>query len=147
MLNWVNKEETKQCNAFIANFLGGKVSQSWTVNGSVCYMWSGEIVKEWRKRIGLPIINEKKEPHILLDQLHFHDSWEWIMAVVDKIEALGYFSITCGHSRDDQAYSCEFVDIANHQIANEFSYTSKIEATYLTVIEFIKWYNNVTLGK
>ena len=71
------------------------------------------------------------------DKLKFHSNWDWLMAVVEKIESLGYsFSIhlnwvkICPKGKPN-------VYIVKYGIGN-----TKIEATYKAVLEFIKWYNN-----
>jgi hypothetical protein len=68
-------------------------------------------------------------------QLKFHSSWGWLMPVVEKIEAsdigglVSIYGIFCTISDEDIP-----------------TFTSrdgktKIENTWLTIIQFIKWYN------
>lgn len=66
------------------------------------------------------------------EQLKFHESWDWLMVAVEKIErGLGYAVKICQSDcsiNDPQIY--------------EFGET-KIEATYNAVLEFIEWYNEI----
>jgi len=92
------------------------------------------------------------------DVLRFHDSWDWLMPVVEKIETIvlpkGTFedwpypenvSISiridsCWINVGDNMWSKqvkgrEFLDHHNHKKG------TKIQSTYAAVVEFIKWYN------
>lgn len=75
----------------------------------------------------------------------YHASWDWLMPVVDKIEALGSndrtrFNVTIETNNcfideyvdgmKDDGWLIEVVDAAN-----------KMDAVWQAVIEFIKWYN------
>lgn len=67
----------------------------------------------------------------------FETDWNWLMVIIGKIEDLGYkFNITSGDA----------TALMNHgAIYQSLIYTidglTKIQATYKTIIEFIKWYN------
>ena len=82
--------------------------------------------------------------------LKFHKDWNWLMEVVEKIESLGYRTLTENEcfmitksklssfdvrSKDD--YNTIFSD--NYEI-NHYG-GSKKENVYNACIEFIKWYN------
>ena len=82
--------------------------------------------------------------------LMFHSDWNWLMEVVEKIESLGYRTLTENEcfmitknklssfdvrSKDD--YSTLFSD--NYEI-NHYG-GSKKENVYNACVEFIKWYN------
>lgn len=85
-----------------------------------------------------------------------YNTWDGIMPVVEKIEAtefdkIGYVDF---HIMPDAIIVRKQYDEENPLILINFSdgigsiekeatfYTSKIEAVYKAVIEFIKWYNN-----
>lgn len=70
--------------------------------------------------------------HIML--IRYHTSWDWLMPVVEKIESLGY-GVTIYRK------GCHINDIGLFGV-NGFNHKSKIEQTWLAVVEFIKWYNN-----
>jgi hypothetical protein len=64
------------------------------------------------------------EKHFFLDdEMRFHDSWDWLMPVLDKIK-----EIRCLLDDHDESFSwvCK---------------SSDIEAEYNAVVEFIKSYN------
>ena len=57
----------------------------------------------------------------------YHESWDWLMPVVDKIENLKYSVEIVGN----------YCKISHIQCSQH----SKILATYKAIAEFIKWYN------
>lgn len=70
--------------------------------------------------------------------LKYHSSWDWLMPVVEKIEALGYeVVITSGmcHIFNTKDLNNEFCNKSNN------NKTSKIELVITTILEFIQWYN------
>lgn len=70
--------------------------------------------------------------------MRYHSSWDWLMPVVQKIEDLGYWveirDVFCTISNNRVGIKYLKDDISTHK-------KSKIEATWFTVVEFIKWYN------
>lgn len=71
--------------------------------------------------------------------LHYHSSWDWLMPVVEKIEGLGW-EVQIGY----HLYAKES-EILVHDSGDSHHWTyrnsSKIQAVYEAVIEFIKFYN------
>lgn len=111
--------ENKSDNELIAEFMG--VSEQY---GRMHISGRGSYVK-------------KNYPH----QLKYHNNWSWLMPVVEKIETTedGFISRVTGCRIE--GYLCDFVDHENTERACQFSQTSKIDAVYKAVVEFIKWYN------
>ena len=77
----------------------------------------------------------------------FHTSWDWLMPVVDKIESIhGVFrrgSMTKGgqlHNATEKKYVIEY-GMHDKVIAHVYA-TTRIEAEYQAVVEFIKAKNN-----
>lgn len=103
-------------NLLIAEFMGVKI---------------GEAIYSWRPGSYEPLM-----PY----HLAYHREWGWIMPVVESIEKLGYDSRIMGNNSDG-GYLCDFVDIENKEAACGISYDAKIQAIWLSVIDFIKWYN------
>ena len=69
--------------------------------------------------------------------LHYHGSWHWLMPVVETIESLGYeFIIT--ESRSKIKHN---TDHSIDNVCMRDAIESKKQSVYLTVIEFIQWYN------
>ena len=68
------------------------------------------------------------------DALKYHEDWNWLMEVVEKIESLGYRIEIVKHICRIYLSNKETIIISEN--------TPKIEAVYNAVVEFIKWYNN-----
>ena len=102
-----------------------------------------------------PITNYDVE----ISSLKYHEDWNWLMEVVEKIESLnlGNTTIKTVFSEEDlyinsnvsflimykECYVNFFGEMKVYE--NWISVTecnSKIEAVYTACVEFIKWYNN-----
>ena len=75
-------------------------------------------------------------------KLLYHESWEWLMVVVDKIESIIFdennsYNVTIGSTN-----YCVIQD-SNGEMYDESEDRgdSKLETTYIALVEFIKWYN------
>ena len=77
-----------------------------------------------------PITNYDVE----ISSLKYHEDWNWLMEVVEKIESLGYRIEIVKHICRIYLSNKETIIISEN--------TPKIEAVYNAVVEFIKWYNN-----
>lgn len=100
--------------------------------------YRGGFTKIW----ATPLVNNKA--HLYReDEMQFHTSWDWLMPVVEKIEKFGYASSIEGGD-SDEGYLCDFIDINNMECSCASNYTSKIEAVWRSVIQFIEWYNSLT---
>lgn len=68
--------------------------------------------------------------------LLYHNSWDWLMPVIEKIEGLGCRTsiIFTADSKNVGSISLGEKTITN--LGN-----SKIEAVYKTVVQFINWHN------
>ena len=116
---------TEESNTLIANFMVGIQPHNtgpdednhnddcwWFPEGDLCYLWD----------------------------IKYHNSWDWLMRVVEKIESLhGAVTITKNdceiHTFKDDNYDF----MSNYNIEDDSKSTK--EATYKAVIEFIEWYN------
>lgn len=71
------------------------------------------------------------------DNYKYHSSWDWLMMVVQKIESLGFDvnikGISCSVNK-----LCETNTLVNWVLGDR---TKKIDLVYITVVEFIEWYN------
>lgn len=80
------------------------------------------------------------------NMLEYDTSWDWLMPVVEKIESTKakegfYFDV------DILSTGVIISSAAKHIVQitqEEIQSTSKIEAVYNAVVEFIKWYNQNT---
>lgn len=66
------------------------------------------------------------------DELLFDKSWNWLMPVVEKIENL--------HEDCDVWFYIAGCSINYCSILFDNNCDTKLEATYETIVEFIKWY-------
>ncbi len=113
-------------NKIIAEFMGLKYEKK--------KYWDGN--KNWYKHVW---------NGFELSELEYNSSWDWLMPVIEKIESLyGGDAI----SVRIQYHICEVEMNTQYALANDFHLPeiweraeSKIEATWLTVIAFINWYN------
>ena len=67
----------------------------------------------------------------------FHSSWDWLMPVVEKVESLGFE--TSIYHLPQVLNTVKIISGRNDVIG--VNRKTKIEATWLAVTEFIKWYN------
>ena len=78
------------------------------------------------------------------DALKYHEDWNWLMVVVEKIESLEIFDrmgrFNINTKNFDENYTSFITDKDEDFIQCEGD--TKIEAVYNAVVEFIKWYNN-----
>ena len=82
----------------------------------------------------LPIEERGLYNGYFIDELKYHEDWNWLMIVVEKIESLGYRIEIVKHICRIYLSNKETIIISEN--------TPKIEAVYNAVVEFIKWYNN-----
>ena|SRR5690554_6067869 len=121
------QEEILDGNKLIAEFMG------WTQQLDVRERWYGAWFDQHRVRKAWP---KGHEP------LLFHESWDWLMPVVEKIESIVFdennsFNVTIGSSnycviQDSNGEVYEFIEDYKE---------SKLLTTYSAVVNFIKWYN------
>lgn len=69
----------------------------------------------------------------------YHESWDWLMPVIEKMEGMGYCltSDPWSHQLIEYGTGDECV-VVETQFDSD---NSKIKELYIIVIEFIKWYN------
>ena len=81
------------------------------------------------------------------NELKYHSSWDWLMSVVEKIEKMSTEKMFV-----DVRIQGGLIGIYVKGVASKgydflyqkdgYSNGSKIEAVWLSVVEFIKWYNS-----
>ena len=74
-----------------------------------------------------------------LTDLRFHSSWDWLMLVVEKINTMNSKYEINIYSQVVTLFSYSPIETKAKFNNSEFT---KIVAVWLTVIEFIKWYNS-----
>ena len=87
-----------------------------------------------------PITNYDVE----ISSLKYHEDWNWLMVVVEKIESLEIFDrmgrFNINTKNFDENYTSFITDKDEDFIQCEGE--TKIKAVYNACVEFIKWYNN-----
>jgi hypothetical protein len=113
------------------------------------------------KALGINIINTTSENNKLIAEfmnhyenmgnlgLLYHSDWNWLMEVVEKIEAKKYFKKEIQFSITK--YSVKIQSLANtdgeilspciFSAWGTYGGTDKIQAVYNACVEFIKWHN------
>lgn len=127
-------EETKAGNKLIAEFMGIHTKKSWMFgaayglyhpSGLPCMKWNGMRTEEaiWET---------------FLQGKLYHNSWEWLMPVVGKIESMGrYYTVQI--LKDRCVISIGTVkDSLFHGFKEGHP---KIISTWMVVVEFVKWHN------
>ncbi|MDW0189363.1 MAG: hypothetical protein QOA70_06900 [Nitrososphaeraceae archaeon] len=106
-------------NILIAEFMGGE----WIHEG------------EWCKRF---MFTNKPGYAYFPSALLYHESWDWLMPVVEKINNLGF---TIAINLQSVRPMCD-TSIFSMQLPEMIGYEDKssINATIKAVTEFIKWY-------
>jgi hypothetical protein len=110
-----SEKETLENNKLIADFMGVKI---------------GVELYSWRPGCTEPL----QEKH-----LNYHESWGWIMPVVERIEDLGYYIGIDRHFCMIGTIDTFGLGIQHLPTVNA---VTKIEAVYKQCIAFINWYNN-----
>ena len=76
------------------------------------------------------------------DALKYHEDWNWLMVVVEKIESIEYGI----YQVDILQEGCKILErcrlLIDNRVGKLESDTTKIESVYLACVEFIKCYNN-----
>jgi hypothetical protein len=85
------------------------------------------------RNIGINIPHMQNEWYDI-DHLGYHESWDWLMPVVEKIEGMTNVSVIIKKSRcrilvGKKVFSC-------HTIV-------KLNSMYRVIVEFIRWHNSI----
>jgi len=75
------------------------------------------------------------------DKLNYHESWDWLMPVVEKIEEQHGCDFTASRRRATRTYDANFMDEVNNYVVYVEDCKDRQEATYKAVVEFIKQLN------
>ena len=90
--------------------------------------------------MGYPkIANDEDKRDYLEDCVKYHESWDWLMPVIEKIETLGY-TFEKNYQPIDKDWQSLIVK-GNDILYQEFNDDS-LKSSYYVLVEFIKQYNN-----
>jgi hypothetical protein len=145
----MKEEEIINNNALIAEFMGGEYTT--TPSKHSVYVFPTN-----------PDPESSRSNVKAIDELKYHQSYSWLMSVVENIESLRFTSGTCTNQQviiTINRNTC-YISIFNDTnlktllpIGGKYYYwhleqptcgKSKLEAVYNAVVQFIKWYNNDT---
>jgi hypothetical protein len=98
------------------------------------FIWGQPDDEVWYRNTGLisPITFSKGSHHF--EQLCFHESWDWLMLAVQKVNAISSMDENNGGTYDQPSYGK--ADCVLYLHINE-----ELSEAYSAVIEFINWYN------
>jgi len=124
----MKKEQVLEGNKLIAEFMGAEIK------GNLCKFYKHPI---------FDVIEIEFSP---INWLNYRSSWDWLMPVVEKIESstnavfqIYARAIVCIYDYNIWQCNDDRLDL-RHQYDFTFD-SSKREAVYKAVVEFIKWYN------
>jgi len=115
---------TTESNKLIAEFMGWKQVTS---HGSL--VWDRPKIDSQKPLFG-ELVDKKENGK-------YHSSWDWLMPVVERIEADYQHSVSI-------CWQHCIVSNAGYnkmEFGIELASSTKLDATYNAVVEFIKWYN------
>lgn len=119
----------EQQNEMIARFMGAKIINDTDYN-SILYRFEN-----------------MKPGDCYLHQMKYHSSWDWLMPVVEKIEALAFqvqignewFCTISRFEEGETPFDGIYISTEVDPIYGKVK--SKITGVFLAVFQFIKWYN------
>lgn len=128
------KTEISEGNKLIAEFMGGKIISIEPYempHGS----HSEGVIEKWKLPKNIPFNEGCK-----IGFFKYDSSWDHLMTVIDKIEEMGF---DVSMQRDTENYICYCSIFGQHEDPPYININteSKKEATWLAVVDFIKWYN------
>ena len=161
-------QEINEGNKLIAEFVGSKPvytdHSEYNDDGTMKYDFNGDgsprIIETWTKPDWFT------DKHLntygwgsynMLQNMLYYSSWDWLMSVIEKIE-----NLEVNGREDNKEYVQHFtVEISNEQCVihryfapqywgteldflglYDHNNTSKMDSTFASVVEFIKWYNS-----
>ena len=78
--------------------------------------------------------------YIDIEDLEYHESWDWLMPVVDNIDSIEVNGDTFAIDMFQTGCQVFRYSMYNGEIITTEG-VNRLDATYKAVIEFIKWYN------
>ncbi len=133
----MTQEETIEGNKLIAEFMGAVTPK--TAPGIILpYIKNDEV---WFGDGTTP--NGQYGSAFKISDLKYHSSWDWLMPVVEKIESLPLINDAGICVLIEHSYCRIYLDNWGEYttVAENATKKNKLSAVYLSVIEFIKWYN------
>ena len=119
-------------NKLIAKFMGWE-RDDFSLDGYI-------IPKNWNSHHDLCQDFDSLSPKDMM----FHNSWDWLMPVVDKIEDTCSTNLHkySANQMIKEKYTFEILSYSNN-FGNTTYGKNKLQVIYKGVVEFIKWYNKI----
>lgn len=117
----MSNEEILENNKLIANFMGVQI---------------GKELYSYRVGVTKPL----QEKH-----LNYHKSWGWLMPVVEKIESENMMATVVIICSKCQITLFDFDSVP--KFAKTIETNDKLKATWLCVVDFVKWHNLQSMSK
>jgi hypothetical protein len=134
----MSNDEILEANKLIAEFMGGE--KHW-LNG-VSEPFNDDTIWGFYN-IGVNIVSTYSGRKIaLVKDIKYNNSWDWLMPVVEKIESGGY----CVFIQND----CCWIKVGRAGMKMPYITNlsdSKIESTYKSCVEIIKWIKSKVLAE
>ncbi len=137
----------EESNKLIAEFMGYEYIPYSPNSKSIPGYWLNSYSKEnplmvsWMKKNGYLCRRHK--------DLQYCTSWDWLMPVVEKIESLKINGKYFIPYIDIRGSNCTIYKKVRHGLPEPWFRASditpsgnKIQGVYITILEFIKWYND-----
>jgi len=90
---------------------------------------------------GIQIYENKEGQMYDANGLKYHESWDWLMPIVEKIESELDKNNACKYNITIIQSFVEIIENHTSEIIVELDMDDKINAVYASVIAFIEWYN------
>jgi len=113
---------TAEGNKIIARFMGKDVMVT----------YSDASGKNWNSMVGIGSMDKYDKVF-----LQYHESWDWLMPVVDKIQKMNL-------REDFSLFDFDQYCGVDRYFLFDLKIYSQLETVWLSVIQFIQWYNTQT---
>lgn len=136
----MNEMQIIDANFLLANFMGWKYTEpkEYVTFDKVYFTPHTQSVgrENYSGEYGDSMVFE-----FLIDELKFHESYDWIMEVVDKIEAECNLQKEAVYNVNIEQCFVEIIHNHTSDILVKCDADNKLQAIYQACIEFVKWYN------
>lgn len=91
--------------------------------------------------MGLVRYNEKGHHY---EYGYYHQQWQYLMPVVEKIGRFGFIQLTVNHYHQNFVHVTPESNKEGFSVAKEGDENTLMECTWQAVVQFIQWYNSLT---
>ena len=137
------RDDTYYKNEMIAQFMGYKEDDGDYLMSSYLPQFRGSDHGEWCTSVDIEDEYEMmKYWQLSPGNMKYHQSWDWIMTVIDKIESSRdcIFTITKKSLYPKGGYDCS-IAYTKEGVFFKNNHISKLESVFLTVCDFVEWSN------